>query len=183
MRTNSTKGDNYFHQEFFFGNEQDQQAFFNRFGNRQQRKQRNKSEIKSHIFQGYKNVYPGLWAEISKEDILKDVGRVPKILDNVFYYVTKEGRDYCINPCFAAIIFYNHQENTFMYVREDGSMITEGNIFESAEEARNKLDEMFKKREGSIRSLIYPDGTTVKLQEPIYPPKNKKEEENKGETE
>ena len=176
-------GRNYYYQSWGGNFYDDSQSWGGNFyddseEDRQQR-YRQKHEIKTYFFQGYKNVFPGRWAEISKDELNKDVGKLPKVIDAPFFYVTKKNRDYYIESCYAAIILYDHQNNDFIYMRSDGSLISEKNIFKTSDEAHDKLMEMLSRYTGATVSITFPDGHTAKLKEPLWPSDVKKQ----GETE
>ena len=169
-------GNNSF-QEFHFNSAEEARDFFEGRGRQQRRRQ--KHELKTHFFQGYKDVFPGRWIEISKDELNKDAGKLPKGIDAPFFYVIKKNRNYYIDACYAAIIFYDHQNNDFIYMRSDGSLLSEKNIFKTPDEAYDRLMEMLTRYTGATVSITFQDGHTSKLDEPLWPSDMKKQGETK----
>lgn len=119
------------------------------FGNHFRQKRR--WDHKPHIYQGYKDVEPGLWQEISKDELKSDVNRTPKYLKE-FYYVQQEGRDYIIQNFPVVIVFYDHIHDEFLYGKPNG-LIAEGNCFKSEDEAMNAIMLLEDKKKGHHRLL------------------------------
>lgn len=134
-------------------------------------KKRNKNYNKVHIYQCYKDTPPNRWNEITKEELKKDINNEPKFKKKL-YYVQKNGRDYIIRESPVVVIFYNHIENTFLYMKE-GGLIKEKNCFSSFEEAENAIKEMEKNKIG-LHTLYDINGNILSS----YFPSEKQKDDN-----
>lgn len=98
-----------------------------------------KSRMKSHLYQGYKGCEPGKWMEIALDEFKRDIPEAgtPKFWNKPYFYVQQEAesRDYIINNEFGLLIFYDHMAKQFVYLRHDGRIIPEKNLFESEDDA------------------------------------------------
>jgi hypothetical protein len=155
-----------------FGSAEEAREFFE---GRNRRRRRPKSEIKTHIFQGFKDVVPGRFEEISLADIEKISGKQPKVMNTPFYYVVMRNNEYYIEACFPAIILYEHTTNDFLYGRPDGSFLPERNVFKTDQEAYNMLKKSTEKYCGATTKITTPDGFVIKLDPPLWPSDHKDE--------
>lgn len=119
------------------------------FGNHFRKKKR--WDHKPHIYQGYKDVEPGLWKEISKDELKNDVNKTPKYLKE-FYFVQTSGRDYMIESTPVVAVFYDHINDDFLYMKSNG-IISEHNCFKSEDDAMNAIIALENKKEGHHRLL------------------------------
>lgn len=129
-----------------------------------------KSRMKSHAYQAYKNGSPisnnimaWRWEEISIDELCADIPNAPKpkFWNQVYYYVQSESdsRDYLIKQEFPLLVFYNHIDNCFIYLRSDGKLMTEKNLFLTEDEA---LEAIKKKEEENAKT------TTIQIVDSDY---------------
>lgn len=118
---------------------------------------------KSIIWQCYRTGNPNGWLPITLEDIKKDFGVEPKYYGKTFYYVTavrsQDGSRidaYDINPEYAGLIFFDHSQKKFLYLRHDGKLFPEEKCIESEQEARDRLKKKLKDEEGKVTIITFP---------------------------
>lgn len=114
-------------------------------------KKKRRWDHKPHIYQGYKDVEPGLWKEISKDELKQDVNRTPKYLKE-FYFVQISGRDYMIESAPVVAVFYDHINDDFLYMKSNG-IISEHNCFGDESSAINAIIALEDKKKGHHRLL------------------------------
>ena len=128
---------------------QQENGFWN-FGNHSRQR---RWDHKPHIYQGYKDVAPNRWQEISIDDLKHDVNKSPKFLKKI-YYVQSINREYTINEFPVVCIFYDHVNDKFLYGKPNG-LIEERNCFETKDEAYNAILELEDKKRGDHYLLGY----------------------------
>ena len=106
---------------------------------------------KPHIYQGYKDVQPGLWQEISKDDLKHDTNRTPNFLKE-FFYVQSINREYIIESFPVVAVFYDHINDDFLYMKPNG-LISEHNCFKTEDDALNAILALENKKEGHHKVL------------------------------
>lgn len=125
-----------------------------------------KSRMKSHIFQGYKDVAANRWKEITLQELKNDFPNisVPKFYNKEFYFLQQDTNtgEYIINSCYAFLIFYLHTSNEYVYLRGDRTVTHESKLYASSDDAMNTLREMEKKRCGDVGEIVVVDRDAVK---------------------
>lgn len=157
MRTYNVNGHQMSEEEFREFQEQSGFNFnFSGFGFNQRSK---RWDHKPHLYQCYKNTHPGLWNEISLDELKKDINTSPKFL-KTFSYVQSNAGEYIIKTQPVVVIFYNHQENDFLYMNESG-IISEHNCFSSHNEALEAIKKLESKKE-NFHTLFDSNGNIIK---------------------
>jgi len=140
---------------------QKEQFFRNAMGEDEYRKYQEyqRSRMRTHIFQGYKDVASGRWKETTISDLKRDFPGLkdPLFFNKCFYYAKiDQDREYLIFEDPGILCFFNHQDQSYMYIRSDATLVPESSLFTSYQNLLDAIHKKEKEKEGTIGVIIMP---------------------------